>query len=66
MIIMAYVINQVKDRWILKRDKYGMYRDILCNGHSIVISKLNIEYPIESIPILHLDIPLINFDFENI
>ena len=63
---MAYVINQVKDRWILKRDSKGICRDILCNGHSIVTSKVNIEYSPESVPILHLDIALTNFDFENI
>jgi hypothetical protein len=61
-----YTRNIIKDKWIIVRDINGIAKDIKCNGHSILVNKLNIEYPIEKLPILHLDIILTDFDFENI
>jgi hypothetical protein len=61
----AIYSNVIKDKWIIVRDNKGIAKDIKCNGNSILVSKLNIEYPIEDLPILHLDIVLTDFNFEN-
>jgi len=61
-----YPTIKTNDKWILKRDKFGVCQDISCNGHSILVNKLNIKYPVNSLPVLHLDIVLGSFDIENI